>query len=69
MLIVISDIGINILLQKKLCHFRKHRAVAKVSKISILPPYDEHALKAAVALRGPISVSVNASPKSFQLYS
>lgn len=52
-----------------LCHFKKKRAVAQISKISILTPYDEHELKAAVALIGPISVSVNASPKTFQLYS
>lgn len=56
-------------LQKMLCHFKKSKAVAQISKISILPPYDENKLKAAVALIGPISVSVNASPKTFQLYS
>lgn len=52
-----------------LCHFKKSKVVAKISKISILPPNDENKLKAAVALIGPISVSVNASPKTFQLYS
>lgn len=52
-----------------LCHFKKNRSVAQISQISILQPFNEHALKAAVALIGPISVSVNASPKTFQLYS
>ncbi|VVC27036.1 Peptidase C1A, papain C-terminal [Cinara cedri] len=55
--------------KKTLCHFKKYKAMAQVTKISILPPYDEHILKAAVALIGPISVSINASPKTFQLYS
>ncbi|XP_060846849.1 procathepsin L [Rhopalosiphum padi] len=55
--------------KKTLCHFKKYRAVLQISKISILPPSDEHALKVAVALIGPISVSVNANPKTFQLYS
>lgn len=55
--------------QKTLCHFRKYKAVAQVTKISILPPYNEYVLKAAVALIGPISVSINASPRTFQFYS
>lgn len=58
-----------ILFQKTLCHFKKFKATAQVSNISILPANDEHALQVAVALIGPISVSVNASPKTFQLYS
>jgi len=59
----------TLLFQKTLCHFKKFRAVTQIENISILPQSDEHALKAAVALIGPISVSVNASPKTFQLYS
>jgi len=60
---------LTISFQKTLCRFKKFRAVIQISKISILPQSDEDALKAAVALIGPISVSVNASPKTFQLYS
>ncbi|XP_050527027.1 procathepsin L-like [Daktulosphaira vitifoliae] len=55
--------------KETLCHFRKFKAILQISSWSILPPFDEHALKATVALVGPVSVSVNASPKTFQLYS
>lgn len=40
-----------------------------VSTWSILPSKNEEAMKKAVATIGPIAVSINASPRTFQLYS
>lgn len=40
-----------------------------VTSWAILPARDEETLKTAVATVGPIAVSINASPKTFQLYS
>lgn len=40
-----------------------------VTSWSILPAKDEEALKTAIATVGPIAVSINASPQTFQLYS
>lgn len=43
-------------------------SVANVTSWAILPARDERALEAAVATIGPIATSINASPKTFQLY-
>lgn len=44
-------------------------AIANISSWAILPARDEAALKTTIATIGPVAVSINASPKSFQLYS
>ncbi|XP_034477523.1 cathepsin L1 [Drosophila innubila] len=51
------------------CQFVKELAVVNVTSWAILPPNDENAIQAAVAHIGPIAVSINATPKTFQLYS
>lgn len=43
--------------------------MAPITDWNVLAARDEHAMLAAVANIGPIAVSINASPKSFQLYS
>lgn len=55
--------------QQGLCNYRRQRAAAKLKTWGILPPKDEHALQMALVFHGPVAVSVNASPKTFQLYS
>lgn len=44
-------------------------AVANVTRWAILPLKNEDAMKKAIALEGPIPISINAHPVSFQLYS
>lgn len=56
------------LLQKGNCQFVKELAVVNVTSWAILPANDENAIQAAVAHIGPIAVSINATPKTFQLY-
>lgn len=58
----------NVFKQKGNCQFVKELAVVNVTSWSILPVRDEHAIQAAVAHIGPIAVSINATPKTFQLY-
>ncbi|XP_066995458.2 cathepsin K [Anabrus simplex] len=50
------------------CKYRRKRVVANTTSWAILPPQDETALQIAVAKIGPIAVSLNASPRTFQLY-
>ncbi|XP_033213756.1 cathepsin L1-like [Belonocnema kinseyi] len=50
------------------CKYKSSQSVAKVKSWAILPARDERALETAVATIGPIAVSINASPKTFQLY-
>ncbi len=52
-----------------MCKFNPELAVVNVTTWAILPTRDEDALRNAVAVIGPIAVSINASPKTFQLYS
>lgn len=42
--------------------------MVNITSWAVLPARDEKALEAAVATIGPIAASVNASPKTFQLY-
>lgn len=55
-------------LQKSVCKYQPELSIANVTEWAILPARDERALEAAVATIGPIAASINASPKSFQLY-
>ncbi|XP_023245915.1 cathepsin L1-like [Copidosoma floridanum] len=50
------------------CKYQERLSVANITSWTILPARDERALEAAVATIGPIAASVNASPKTFQLY-
>ncbi|CAD7094065.1 unnamed protein product [Hermetia illucens] len=55
--------------KEKHCRFAKELAVVQISSWAILPKHDEEAIKVAVATIGPVAVSINASPQTFQLYS
>ncbi|XP_066581289.1 cathepsin K isoform X2 [Prorops nasuta] len=50
------------------CKFQRDKSVVNITSWAILPARDEKALEAAVATIGPIAASINASPKTFQLY-
>ncbi|KAG8178114.1 hypothetical protein JTE90_017461 [Oedothorax gibbosus] len=51
------------------CHYKKASSGATVSGHVDIPTGDEEALKQAVATVGPVSVAIDASQFSFQLYS
>ncbi|KRJ98039.1 procathepsin L [Drosophila yakuba] len=51
------------------CQFVPDLSVVNVTSWAILPVRDEQAIQAAVAHIGPVAISINASPKTFQLYS
>ncbi|XP_034942402.1 cathepsin L1 isoform X2 [Chelonus insularis] len=50
------------------CKFQRILSIINITSWAILPARDERALQAAVATIGPIAVSINASPRTFQLY-
>lgn len=50
------------------CRFQRELSVVNITSWAILPARDEKALEIAVATIGPIAASINASPKTFQLY-
>ncbi|XP_076175590.1 cathepsin L4 isoform X2 [Ptiloglossa arizonensis] len=50
------------------CRFEEHLSVVNVTSWAVLPARDERALEAVVATVGPVAASINASPKTFQLY-
>ncbi|XP_055690429.1 procathepsin L [Lutzomyia longipalpis] len=54
--------------QEGRCRFVQPLAVVNVSNWAIVPSRSEAALAAVVATVGPVAVSINASPRSFQLY-
>ncbi|XP_032677457.1 cathepsin 8-like isoform X2 [Odontomachus brunneus] len=54
--------------QEGQCKFHRDLSVVNITSWAILPARDEEALEAAVASVGPIAVSINAMPKTFQLY-
>ncbi|KAG8042219.1 hypothetical protein G9C98_000210 [Cotesia typhae] len=54
--------------QEGQCKFQTNLGVVNITSWAILPARDERALQAAVATIGPIAVSINASPRTFQLY-
>ncbi|XP_036229944.2 cathepsin K isoform X1 [Bactrocera oleae] len=55
--------------KKDKCQFAAELAVVNVTSWAVLPTKDEKAIKTAVAHIGPIPISINASPRTFQLYS
>ncbi|XP_065370752.1 procathepsin L [Calliphora vicina] len=55
--------------KKGKCQFVAELAVVNVTSWAILPAKDEKSIEAAVAHIGPVAVSINATPKTFQLYS
>ncbi|XP_017466464.1 PREDICTED: cathepsin L1 [Rhagoletis zephyria] len=55
--------------KKGVCQFAPELAVVNVTSWAILPAKDEKAIEAAVAHIGPVPVSINATPRTFQLYS
>ncbi|KAL1140760.1 hypothetical protein AAG570_000690 [Ranatra chinensis] len=56
------------LAKQGLCRYSKHKVAVNITKWAILPARDEETMKAAVATLGPIPVSINASPRTFQFY-
>ncbi|KAL0121572.1 hypothetical protein PUN28_006830 [Cardiocondyla obscurior] len=50
------------------CKFSRDLSVVNITSWAILPARNEKALEIAVATIGPIAASINASPKTFQLY-
>ncbi|KAH8272470.1 hypothetical protein KR044_006382, partial [Drosophila immigrans] len=55
--------------KKKNCQFVSELSIVNVTSWAILPANDEKAIEAAVTHIGPVAVSINATPKTFQLYS
>lgn len=55
--------------RKGKCQFVPELAVVNVTSWAIMPSRDEKAIQAAVAHIGPVAVSINATPRTFQLYS
>ncbi|XP_016964724.1 procathepsin L [Drosophila biarmipes] len=51
------------------CQFVHDLSVVNVTSWAILPVRDEQAIQAAVTHIGPVAISINATPKTFQLYS
>uniref|UniRef100_A0A8B9LJK0 Cathepsin L.1 n=1 Tax=Astyanax mexicanus TaxID=7994 RepID=A0A8B9LJK0_ASTMX len=54
--------------REETCRFNPQRVVATCSGFECLPQGDENALKKAVAKIGPISVAIDTSKHTFQLY-
>ncbi|XP_065207127.1 procathepsin L-like [Planococcus citri] len=50
------------------CNFKRSKTAIRIKTWGVLPPRDETALRNALVTIGPIAVSVNASPITFQLY-
>ncbi|XP_017098918.2 procathepsin L [Drosophila bipectinata] len=55
--------------RKGKCQFVSDLSVVNVTSWAILPAHDEQAIQAAVTHIGPVAISINATPKTFQLYS
>lgn len=55
-------------LQDNKCRFQAGKVAGSVSGVVDIPARDERALQEAVATVGPISVAINASPKTFAFY-
>lgn len=55
--------------QHNKCSFDKDLAIVNITTWNVLPPKNEEIMKAVLNEVGPIAVSINASLKTFQLYS
>ena len=56
-------------LQDERCHFKKSEVKADLSGCKDIPSEEETALMEAVGSEGPVSVAIDASHQSFQMYS
>lgn len=56
-------------LQDGYCHFEEAEIGAKISNYMNVTSGDQTALKIAIATKGPVSVGIDASHKSFAFYS
>lgn len=56
-------------MQQNVCRYNPALAVVNITSWAILPAKDEDALQQAIGAVGPVAVSINASPQTFQLYS
>lgn len=54
--------------QQGKCRFNKHLAIVNITSWAVLPARDERALEIAIANIGPVAVSINAAPHTFQFY-
>jgi cathepsin L len=54
--------------RQALCRYIPTLAKVHVKSWAVLPTHDEEALKATLATVGPLPVSINASPHTFQFY-
>lgn len=57
------------LFQVQKCHYIPSLAVVNVTSWALLPVKDEKAMVRAIAMAGPIPISINAATRTFQLYS
>jgi cathepsin L len=55
--------------QDDTCRFQKRKAVADLSGCKDIPSESESALMEAIASEGPVSIAIDASHSSFQMYS
>lgn len=55
--------------QHNKCSYDRDLAIVNITSWAILPSRNENIMKAVLNEVGPIAVSINASPKTFQLYS
>ncbi|CAG5100746.1 Similar to Ctsk: Cathepsin K (Rattus norvegicus), partial [Cotesia congregata] len=65
---LMEQINYPYIAQEGQCKFQTNLGIVNITSWAILPARDERALQAAVATIGPIAVSINASPRTFQLY-
>lgn len=57
------------ILQHNRCSYDPDLAIVNITSWAILPARNENVMKAILNEVGPIAVSINAAPKTFQLYS
>ncbi|XP_037709997.1 procathepsin L isoform X2 [Drosophila subpulchrella] len=66
---IMRDDDYKYVAKKGHCQFVPDLSVVNVTSWAILPVHDEQAIQAAVTHIGPVAISINATPKTFQLYS
>lgn len=57
-----------LLLQNGICRLDNFTDSAKISSFVYVPSFDEESLKIALFERGPVSIAIHASLKSFTFY-